>query len=800
MNKNVLRKGLRMAGKPLMDRMLKPTHTRVCRFAAYYENINVDENAVLYESRDGNSVTGNPYAIFRYLLHQPGYDHLMHYWSVNDPDRLPEAIAEYGRHPNVKFVKRHTKRYLKCLAGCRYLINNSTFPSYFIPKKEQIYMNTWHGTPLKQMGFDIPGNPALSQNVVRNFLSADYLLSPNRHTTKMYTDSYKLNGLYEGEIIEEGYPRIDLTLNADRGQVLHSLMMNGVTLEKRKPTILYAPTWKRDDRFGVKADLRRLMADVNHLQKEIGDAYNLLLKVHPFMYKEAVTREAFADKLVPDCVDANELLAAVDVLITDYSSIFFDFLTTGRPVLFYVPDIEEYLEERGHTIDYAQWPGPLLFHSEQLVKAVRNLTDVKDEYEDRYAAMRNEYCRNEDGNVCARIVDYVFTGNHRPLHTVSCRKKRKEKILIYAGGMRDNGITSSFINLMDNIDHNRYDVSCFTATPHQEEVIKNIHRVNRNARWLFKPGLPLYRLGEQYQDKWIHFRGVDGRLEKKLYPHKAYEREHQRLFGNSQFDYVIDFSGYSLYWAKHLVAAKTGGKLCFMHNDLLSDSERTVNGKKPHKINLHGLFSIYDRFDKLISVSKGTMELNRDKLSRYADKAKFTYVMNSINPETILNLANDEDKPADIPDQKFAGWTTEPFRARGELVSGAFGGVRCSLLDHPNAAAVETHDRLRGEELEITRAAHHDGKRYYKVHRNGRHAGWLEADAVTLLPNRVISERKVDKIAKVRKGWPIYTLPIGVKGAEFIADSDEFHNRIVVISKEADTFEGEFARFAVDGK
>ena len=112
-------------------------------------------------------------------------------------------------------MKRNSKQYLKWLATSKYLINNSTFQSFFIPKNDQIYINTWHGTPLKRMGFDIPGNPAHSQNVVRNFLSADYLLSPNDHTTKILLDSYKLNGLYNGEIIQEGYPRIDLTYHKD---------------------------------------------------------------------------------------------------------------------------------------------------------------------------------------------------------------------------------------------------------------------------------------------------------------------------------------------------------------------------------------------------------------------------------------------------------------------------------------------------------------------------------------------------------------------------------------------------------
>ncbi|MDR4215855.1 glycosyltransferase, partial [Bacillus paralicheniformis] len=184
----------------------------------------------------------------------------------------------------------------------------------------------------------------------------------------------------------------------------------------------------------------------------------------------------------------------------------------------------------------------------------------------------------------------------------------------------------------------------FMKTPHSREVLNNINKVNKDVRFIFKPGLPVYTLFDVYKDKLVHNRGANGKLEKKLYPEDAYLREHKRLFGKSKFDYVIDFSGYSLYCAKYLVCADAKKKICYMHNDLLSDSERLVNGRRPHKINLRGLFSIYNKFDKLVSVSKGTMELNKKNLAIYADEDKFDYIMNSINPEKILGIDHLKEK------------------------------------------------------------------------------------------------------------------------------------------------------------
>src|SRR5699024_7385685 len=144
----------------------------------------------LYESRDGNSITDNPYAMFKYMINHPAFHDYVHIWSVQDFSALSNVISRYRGHANVKFVKRHSTGYLKSLASCEYLINNSTFPSFFIPKRQQTYINTWHRTPLKKMGFDLQGDPSQSKNVVRNFLSSNYLISANPHLSNMYTKSF----------------------------------------------------------------------------------------------------------------------------------------------------------------------------------------------------------------------------------------------------------------------------------------------------------------------------------------------------------------------------------------------------------------------------------------------------------------------------------------------------------------------------------------------------------------------------------------------------------------------------------
>ncbi|MEJ9228739.1 CDP-glycerol glycerophosphotransferase family protein [Peribacillus butanolivorans] len=793
----VIKRKVNFLKQPIANFLLKENHQRVNRYAKYYEKLNVQKNTILYESRDGNSMTDSPYAMFKYMIENQDFKDFMHIWSIQDFSALSGVISKYKDMPNVKFVQRNSKDYLKYLATSEYLINNSTFQSFFIPKINQIYINTWHGTPLKNMGFDIPGNPAVSQNVVRNFLSADYILSPNAHTTDIFTRSYKLNGLYKGKIVEEGYPRIDLTLNTNPKEYKDYLRTLGLKINDGKENILYAPTWKGTNLAKVDNDILQIIADINYLESQIGEQYNLLIKVHPFLYKEANKHTEIKNRLIPDYVDTNELLATVDLLITDYSSIFFDFLVTNKPILFYTWDTDVYSEQRGQYLKNDELPGPMLFNSKELAHAIKDIKNVKLFYSEKYKNMQKQFTNYDDGNVTERIVLNIFNNSTKHLNTITGLDSSKEKILIYPGGMKDNGITSSFINLMNNIDYEKYDVSCFTATPHSQEALKNLDKVNKNVRFLFKPGLPVYKFLEVYKDKFIHNRGERGFLGKKLYPENAYIREHARLFGKTKFDFVIDFSGYSHYWAKFLLAADTKKKVCYMHNDLLSDSERVINGKRPHRINLRGLFSVYNRFDKLVSVSEGTMELNRKNLMQYADYEKFDYVMNSINPEKILQINTEKTEFAGDEDSSI---TTENFKARAVLRDVRNHHAWNTLPGNANAFQFPLEERFENTEIMISRKANVNHNTFYKFSFNNQIIGWINEEAVEFLPDSIIYEKELDKIARLvrPRGNFIWSMPYKVEGSYKVSGSQDFKGIIVKVDREVKTQHSIYSRISVN--
>ncbi|PFP23280.1 CDP-glycerol--glycerophosphate glycerophosphotransferase [Bacillus sp. AFS073361] len=807
MNKKILKRRIKFIFGPLYNYVRKANHRRNFQYRRFYEKSKVRDHTILYESRDGKSVTDSPYAIFKYLLHHPEFQHFKHIWSIHHVKELESVIANYKDLKNVIFVKRNSKEYLKWLATSKYLINNSTFQPFFIPKKEQVYINTWHGTPLKRMGFDIPGNPAHSQNVVRNFLSADYLLSPNDHTTKMFLNSYKLNGLYNGEIIQEGYPRIDLTYHTDADR-FHSLLTRlGLEIDKNKQTILYAPTWKGTNVSKAKNDMFQIISEMTYLRQKVGNEYNLLIKVHPFLYNQAKKFTEIKEILVPDFVDTNELLSTVDLLITDYSSIFFDYLVTGKPILFYIWDYDDYQEERGMYLSEDELPGPTLFTIEEVADAVQDINKISDSYRPVYQAAKNKFTSHDDGKVTARIVQYVFNQEKTPINIINQLDREKKKILIYPGGLQNNGITSSFINLVDNIDYSKFDVSIFMKSPKSKESLNNIAKVNKNARFLFRNGLEVHSLFEVYRDKFVHNRGAHSKVTKKLYPENAYKREYNRISGRAQFDYAIDFSGYSLYWAKYLLASDAKKKICYMHNDIRSDSEKVINGRRPHRINLRGLFSVYDRFDKLVSVSPATMELNRSNLAEFAEEFKFDFVMNSINPEKILRLGNEE-------------WTESITKsiineviAEDQIISNTVFKASARITNPKNeviwnrppvvsgAAEVAPALKYLNEEVAILREVQTKSTNYYKFSIDDRIVGWLDQGCFELLPDRVLLHTPVQKLAIISHGnrYDIWSMPYNLEGTEKVASGKDYKGRLVDVDEEARTQQGIYSRLSIKG-
>lgn len=371
--------------------------------AIYYKIFNrkeLKQNQILFTSFKGDFYSDSPKCIYEYLYQKYG-DKYEYVWVMNNNNvKIPG---------NPKTVKRYSLKYYKQAAISKYWVINGRQSGILDKRKEQIIVSTWHGTPLKKLGLDI-GNvhsrdPLLKESYIRVASQWNYLISPNHYTTEILKSSFG----YDKEIYETGYPRNDILYNATTDDV--NRIKNDLNIPNDKKIILYAPTWRDDEFIDIGLIKFQLKLDLKRMKEVLGEEYIVLVRTHYFI----------AGKLDLDDVDdfaidvskyndISELYLISDMLITDYSSVFFDYANLKRPILYYVYDFEKYENVlRGFYIDmHEEVPGPLLKTTDEVIDAIQNIDLINSEYHDKYEEFYNRFCSIEDGNATERIVEKVW--------------------------------------------------------------------------------------------------------------------------------------------------------------------------------------------------------------------------------------------------------------------------------------------------------------------------------------------------------------------------------------------------------
>ncbi|MGE5136324.1 MAG: CDP-glycerol glycerophosphotransferase family protein [Gemmatimonadota bacterium] len=356
-------------------------------------------DAVLFVSWNGKQCTDNPRGIAEELRRRG--DDREHIWVAND---YAAPVPAGGRA-----VLSGTEEYFEALARCKYVISNDDMQSFFRKREGQIYLQTWHGTPLKRIGFDVDkpqfaSGTAYFDHLRDDVAKWDLLLSQNPFSTPILRRAFR----FEGEICEYGYPRNDVLARGESraGEIRQRL---GIPAGKR--VVLYAPTW-RDNQFYASGRYRfDLRLDLERAWEVLGPDHVILVRGHHHLANDvsAGTRPGFA-RNVTAYPDIAELFLVSDVLITDYSSVMFDFAATGRPMVFFTYDLAQYRDQlRGFYFDFeAEAPGPLLATSEEVLAAVADTGPVESRYAAAYQAFAAKYCPLDDGKAGARICDRLF--------------------------------------------------------------------------------------------------------------------------------------------------------------------------------------------------------------------------------------------------------------------------------------------------------------------------------------------------------------------------------------------------------
>ena len=350
-------------------------------------------NSILFESFQGKVIGDNPYAIFaEVLFRNPSFELL---FTVSSKTKAPEG-AKGVRHGSVAW--------LKALATSRVLVNNTNFPGYFRKRSGQMYIQTWHGTPLKRLGRDIvdvvPTGSYLRM-MDREASYWDFLVSPSAYCSEIFPSTFG----YKGNILETGYPRNDILINQASKR---DLIRRSLGIADGQQVVLYAPTWRDSQRTATGN-----WKPVNFLPGSLGDNVTVLFRGHTNTHSAHSEQVARGTIDVTNYKNVAELYLAADVLVTDYSSSMFDFSVTGKPMIFLAPDFDDYLAKRGFYFDFEQLaPGPILRDSSFLRKSLESIDSQKSEYAQRYLAWQIKFNKLEDGQASKRVVDATLTAFH----------------------------------------------------------------------------------------------------------------------------------------------------------------------------------------------------------------------------------------------------------------------------------------------------------------------------------------------------------------------------------------------------
>lgn len=610
------------------------------------QRLPVQPHVVLYEAYGGRGVLCHPEAIFRELLEAEDLQHLHHVWVLQDLSSSP-AVEEFRDDPRVTFIRYGSVAYTRALATAGFLINNATFRPNFAKRDEQVYLNTWHGTPLKRMGYDEPGETRATRNVVRNFLMCDFLLSSSEYMTRqMYETAYNLINIYPGRIIEEGGPRTDRQVLTEDGRraVRSRLRGAGVSVGDDERLVLYAPTW-RGSSFGDPVDdALELARWSEQMQQELPAGHRVLLKVHQQVFDLASAHADLKPLLVPNDVPTNVLLGASDALVTDFSSIYFDALATELPVVFLAPDLTSYASERGLYLEVDDLPGPLVTDARAAGELLAQVGSGSDRdplvtHRDAYRSARERYASHDDGHVAARVVDVVFRSRDADHRVKEISKDGRETILVYLGGMTSNGITTAALNLLRNIDTTRFDVTAVYRHRLSGQRGVNAAAIPSSVRRLARIGAFTHGKAHARKRRKLLDHGGAMSPEEMQKMLTLLRGEWRRCVGSARFDYLVDFSGYSPFWSFLMAVAPTGSRSIWLHNDLRADQMREVDGKRPFENHLGAVFSSYRFYDHLVSVSAALRDINARQLSEFAPDTKFTSARNPIDAERVRSAA-----------------------------------------------------------------------------------------------------------------------------------------------------------------
>ncbi|MGF7143733.1 CDP-glycerol glycerophosphotransferase [Anaerotaenia torta] len=365
----------------------------------------LNKRIILFESNLGRNYTGNPRAIYEEMVRQ-GLDRQYRCYFILEDVKTPLPGAAVP-------VKRSRFLYFYLFAVAGIWVCDTRLPKYIVKKPGSTYIQTWHGTPLKKLALDMDavfmagegGIENYKKNFYNNTRTWDYLISQNHYSTEIFRRAFA----FDKEVLEIGYPRNDVLFAKNNPDSIRELKRKA-GLPQDKKILLYAPTWRDNEFYGKGKYKFNPALDFAELQKRLGEEYILIVKYH-YLVMDQIDWSPYQGFIYPCDLsyDISNLYLISDMLITDYSSVMFDYSLLRRPMFFFCYDLEEYKDTlRGFYFDFlAEAPGPVTMTTGELIEAIKNYDRA--EYREREEAFYLKYNHTDDGKASQRVTQLIQT-------------------------------------------------------------------------------------------------------------------------------------------------------------------------------------------------------------------------------------------------------------------------------------------------------------------------------------------------------------------------------------------------------
>lgn len=387
---------------------------RNARYAKFYD-LPMDDKLIVFECYMGRKYTDSPKAIYEYLMSHSDYKDFRFVWAFRD-----SVMADYkqvGYNERTEIVRWGSEEYYKTYAVAKYWFTNTRLPQAINNDKGQKYIQCWHGTPLKRLGCDITTEATESIETTRKVIHSDAsryscLVTPSKFCSEALSSAFDLKALGKNDVIfETGYPRNDFLINHKAEDV--TAIRSKLRIPAEKKVILYAPTFRENQRLANRDYEHRETIDFNRLRDKFGEDYVILFRAHYYV-ADAFDFDAYDGFVlnVSNYPEINELYIISDILITDYSSVFFDYSNLGRPIVFYMPDLEFYRDElRGFYLSTDELPGPIIQNQDGLEETIQNVNkwSLSDEFKAKYSNFASKFTYLDDGHATERVVKHTIS-------------------------------------------------------------------------------------------------------------------------------------------------------------------------------------------------------------------------------------------------------------------------------------------------------------------------------------------------------------------------------------------------------